>query len=40
MNLLYVIVDFKGEVLWSKLKHNTYAVDPIYLDLFLQVLKK
>jgi hypothetical protein len=31
----YIIVDFNGEVKWTKLDDESYAVDPLYVVDFL-----
>jgi hypothetical protein len=31
----YKIVDFNGEVKWTKLGDGTYIVDPLYVEEFL-----
>jgi hypothetical protein len=32
------IVDFSGEVKWTKLENENYAVDPLYVEEFLAII--
>jgi len=35
----YEVVDFNGEVQWTRLENGGYAVDPLYLEEFLHTIK-
>jgi hypothetical protein len=34
----YKVIDFNGEILWTKLPNGTYAVDPQYLKVFKRII--
>jgi hypothetical protein len=35
----YEVIDFNGEVEWIFLENGTYAVDPLYLEEFLNTIR-
>lgn len=38
-NVDYIIIDFRGYIPWTKRDDGIYAVDPLYLELFLETVK-